>query len=177
MILLIGQVASDQRDREAFQEVDYRQMFGPGTVGFAKWVGEMQSADRVPEYVAHAFRAAMQGRPDPSCSSARGHAAQATAAPVIAARGARGRGAGPAGSRGFAPLLRGGAAVRDRRRQRLDAGGVRGACEHFAEGWQLPVGCAFRFQDLFDNRHPNYAGDFGTGTEPALGERLAEPIS
>ena len=41
MILFIGQVASDQRDREAFQEVDYRQMFGPGTLGFAKWVGEI----------------------------------------------------------------------------------------------------------------------------------------
>src|SRR3954447_8728226 len=50
LVLFIGQVASDQRDREAFQEVDYRQMFGPGTLGFAKWVAEIESADRVPEY-------------------------------------------------------------------------------------------------------------------------------
>src|SRR5471030_1890938 len=65
LILLVGQVASDQRDREAFQEIDYRQMFGPGTLGLAKWVGEIQAADRLPEYVARAFRTAMQGRPGP----------------------------------------------------------------------------------------------------------------
>mgnify|MGYP000573636117 CR=1 FL=1 len=65
MILFIGQVASDQRDREAFQEVDYRQMFGPGTLGLAKWVGEVHSADRLPEYVARAFHTATQGRPGP----------------------------------------------------------------------------------------------------------------
>src|SRR5664279_985377 len=65
MILFIGQVASSQRDREAFQEVDYRQMLGPGTLGFAKWVGEVHDPDRLPEYVARAFRTAMQGRPGP----------------------------------------------------------------------------------------------------------------
>ena len=65
MILFIGQVASSQRDREAFQEVDYRQMFGPGTLGFAKWVGEVHDPDRLPEYVARAFHVAMQGRPGP----------------------------------------------------------------------------------------------------------------
>ncbi|MES3015424.1 MAG: thiamine pyrophosphate-binding protein, partial [Pseudomonadota bacterium] len=65
MILFIGQVASDQRDREAFQELDYRQMFGPGTLGFAKWVGEVHDAARLPEYIARAFRVAMQGRPGP----------------------------------------------------------------------------------------------------------------
>src|SRR3989441_12990194 len=65
MILFIGQVASDQRDREAFQEVDYRQMFGPGTLGFAKWVAEVHDPHRLPEYVARAFHTAMQGRPGP----------------------------------------------------------------------------------------------------------------
>jgi len=65
LVLFIGQVASDQRDREAFQEVDYRQMFGPGTLGFAKWVAQIDSPDRVPEYVARAFRTALQGRPGP----------------------------------------------------------------------------------------------------------------
>ena len=64
MILFVGQVASDQRDREAFQELDYRHLFGPGTLGMAKWVGEIHSADRVPEYVARAFHTALQGRPD-----------------------------------------------------------------------------------------------------------------
>ena len=65
MILFIGQVASDQRDREAFQEVDYRQMFGPGTLGMAKWVGEVQDPRRLPEYIGRAFHTAMQGRPGP----------------------------------------------------------------------------------------------------------------
>ena len=65
LILFIGQVASDQRDREAFQELDYRQMFGPGTLGLAKWVGEVHSADRLPEYIARAFHTALQGRPGP----------------------------------------------------------------------------------------------------------------
>ena len=65
LILFVGQVASDQRDREAFQELDYRQMFGPGTLGLAKWVGEVHDADRLPEYVARAFHTAMQGRPGP----------------------------------------------------------------------------------------------------------------
>jgi acetolactate synthase I/II/III large subunit len=65
MVLFIGQVASDQRDREAFQEIDYRQMFSPGTLGLAKWVAEVQSADRLPEYLARAFHTAMQGRPGP----------------------------------------------------------------------------------------------------------------
>ena len=65
MVLFVGQVATDQRDREAFQELDYRQVFGPGTLGMAKWVGEVQHADRLPEYVARAFHTAMQGRPGP----------------------------------------------------------------------------------------------------------------
>src|SRR5207253_10186116 len=65
MILFIGQVASDQRDREAFQEVDYRQMFGPGTLGFAKWVAEVHDPHRLPEYISRAFHTALQGRPGP----------------------------------------------------------------------------------------------------------------
>src|SRR6185436_9329935 len=65
LILLVGQVASDQRDREAFQELDYRQVFGPGTLGMAKWVAEIHDANRLPEYIARAFHVAMQGRPGP----------------------------------------------------------------------------------------------------------------
>ena len=61
MVLFVGQVASDQRDREAFQEVDYRQMFGP----LAKWVAEIDRTDRIPEYISHAFHVAVSGRPGP----------------------------------------------------------------------------------------------------------------
>src|SRR3954469_13419348 len=61
MILFIGQVARGMREREAFQEVDYRQLFG----GMAKWVVEIDDAARIPELIARAFRIAMQGRPGP----------------------------------------------------------------------------------------------------------------
>ena len=61
LILLVGQVASDQRDREAFQEIEYRKMFEP----LAKWVAEIDRADRIPEYIARAFSVACSGRPGP----------------------------------------------------------------------------------------------------------------
>src|SRR5437764_13245586 len=54
MILFVGDVASDQRDREAFQEVDYESFFGPSTKGMAKRVERIDDADRIPEYVARA---------------------------------------------------------------------------------------------------------------------------
>ena len=71
LILLVGQVASDQEEREAFQEVDYRRMFGP----MAKWVAQIDRADRIPEYVARAFATACSGRPGTGrARAARGHA-------------------------------------------------------------------------------------------------------
>ncbi|NDP42064.1 MAG: thiamine pyrophosphate-binding protein, partial [Aromatoleum sp.] len=61
MIVFVGQVGGDFVDREAFQEVDYRRMYG----GVAKWAAQIDRADRIPEYVAHAYRIAMSGRPGP----------------------------------------------------------------------------------------------------------------
>jgi acetolactate synthase-1/2/3 large subunit len=175
MILFVGQVASDQRDREAFQELDYRQVFGPGTLGLAKWVGEVHEPDRLPEYVARAFHTAMQGRPGPVVLVLpEDMLAAPTAAPVLPR---------------VEPVLAWPApgALREVRTLLLAAqrpfvivggsGWDANACEalqRFAEGWKLPVGCAFRFQDLFDNRHPNYAGDVGIGINPALAKRIAE---
>ena len=175
MILFIGQVAGDQRDREAFQEVDYRQMFGPGTMGMAKWVGEVHDPDRLPEYVARAFHTAMQGRPGPVVLVLpEDMLTRPTTAPVLPR---------------IEPVLAWPApgALRDVRRLLLAAqrplvivggsGWDATACEalqRFAEGWNLPVGCAFRFQDLFDNRHANYAGDVGIGINPALASRVAD---
>jgi acetolactate synthase-1/2/3 large subunit len=175
LVLFIGQVASDQRDREAFQEVDYRQMFGPGTLGMAKWVAEVEDADRLPEYVSRAFHVAMQGRPGPvvlvlpedmlttpttAPVLARAEPAQAwpTPASLAAARAML-----SAAERPF--VIVGGSG--------WDAAACL-ALEQFAEAWQLPVGCAFRFQDLFDNRHPNYAGDVGIGINPRLAERVRD---
>ena len=175
MILFIGQVASDQRDREAFQELDYRQMFGPGTLGFAKWVGEVHDPARLPEYVARAFRTAMQGRPGPvvlvlpedMLSSLTDAAVLPRVEPALAWPA-------PGALRDLRTLLLaarqpfvivGGSG--------WDAGAV-AAMQRFAEAWQLPVGCAFRFQDLFDNAHPNYAGDVGIGINPKLAARIKE---
>src|SRR5688572_32280946 len=61
MILFVGQVGNDFVEREAFQEIDYRRMYGP----MAKWVAQIDRADRVPEYVSRAFHTAVSGRPGP----------------------------------------------------------------------------------------------------------------
>ena len=61
LILFIGQVGNDVVEREAFQEIDYRRMFGQ----MAKWVAQIDRADRVPEYISHAFHTAVSGRPGP----------------------------------------------------------------------------------------------------------------
>ncbi|MDR7331830.1 thiamine pyrophosphate-binding protein [Roseateles asaccharophilus] len=175
MILFIGQVASDQRDREAFQEVDYRQMFGPGTLGMAKWVGEVLEAERLPEYVARAFHTAMQGRPGPVVLVLpEDMLTKPISAPVIT----------PARPAEAAPTPAALAELRERlsaaSKPLVIAGGggwtteATAALQHFAEAWQLPVGCAFRFQDLFDNAHPNYAGDVGIGINPKLAARVKE---
>jgi acetolactate synthase I/II/III large subunit len=175
MILFIGQVARGQRDREAFQEVDYRQMFGPGTLGFAKWVGEVDAADRLPEYVARAYHVAMQGRPGPVVLALpEDMLATATAAPVLPRIEPALAAPAPEALARLRELLAAAA------RPFVIAGGsgwTAASCdalERFAERWQLPVGCAFRFQDTFDNRHPNYAGDVGIGINPKLAARIRE---
>ncbi len=175
MVLFIGQVASHQRDREAFQEVDYRQMFGPGTLGFAKWVGEIHDADRLPEYVARAFHVALQGRAGPVVLALPEDMLRApTRAPVLP-RIEPALAAPPAAAMaGLGELL----AAAERPFVIVGGSGwtapACAALERFAERWQLPVGCAFRFQDVFDNRHPNYAGDVGIGINPRLAARIGD---
>lgn len=171
MVLFIGQVASDQRDREAFQEVDYRAMFGP----LAKWVGEIDRADRIPEYVSHAFHVAQTGRPGPVILALpedmlSGPAVgQAVAAATL-----------PSGQAGEADI----AAVVDRlaqaKRPLVIVGGASWSAEaaaamgEFAATMGLPVGASFRCQDFLDNRHPNYVGDVGIGINPALAGRVRD---
>ncbi len=175
MILFVGQVASDQRDREAFQELDYRQMFGPGTLGMAKWVGEVQDADRLPEYVARAFHTAMQGRPGPVVVVLpEDMLTQATAAPVLP----RVEPAHAWPAPGALVQLR--SMLMQSTRPLLIAGGsgwdaeACRALHRFAENWDLPVANGFRFQDTFDNRHPLYAGDVGIGINPKLAAHVRE---
>ncbi len=175
MVLLVGQVASDQRDREAFQEVDYRQMFGPGTLGMAKWAAQIDSADRVPEYVARAFHTALQGRPGPVVLALpEDMLVTPTQAAVLPRAEAAAAWPAPGPLRDLRRLLLAA------RRPLVIAGGsgwdaeACSALQRFAENWQLPVGCGFRFQDTFDNRHPLYAGDVGIGLNPKLAARVRE---
>ena len=175
MVLFIGQVASDQRDREAFQEVDYRHMFGPGTLGMAKWVAEIESADRLPEYVARAFHTALQGRPGPVVLVLpEDMLTTPTAAPVLPRVEPALAWPAPGALRDLRAMLMraerpfmivGGSGWSDESVQAL---------QRFAENWSLPVGCGFRFQDTFDNRHPLYAGDVGIGINPRLAQRIGE---
>ncbi|MEO5697853.1 MAG: thiamine pyrophosphate-binding protein, partial [Burkholderiaceae bacterium] len=175
MVLFVGQVASDQRDREAFQELDYRQVFGPGTLGFAKWVGEVHDPARLPEYVSRAFHTAMQGRPGPVVLVLpEDMLSTLTDAPVLPRAEPALAWPAPAALQDLRTLLL--AAQRPfviAGGSGWDAAAVE-ALQRFAQRWDLPVGCAFRFQDLFDNRHANYAGDVGIGINPRLATRIAE---
>jgi acetolactate synthase-1/2/3 large subunit len=175
LILFVGQVASDQRDREAFQELDYRRMFGPGTLGLAKWVGEVQDADRLPEYIARAFHTALQGRPGPVVLVLpEDMLTELTAAPVLPRVEPAQAWPAPGALRDLRAMLLAA------QRPMLIAGGsgwdaeAARALQRFAENWQIPVGCGFRFQDTFDNRHPLYAGDVGIGLSPKLAQRVKD---
>ncbi|MBK9607818.1 MAG: thiamine pyrophosphate-binding protein [Betaproteobacteria bacterium] len=171
MVLLIGQVGGDFVDREAFQEIDYRQMFRP----IAKWVAQIDRAERIPEYVSHAFHVAMSGRPGPVVLAlpedmltqeatvadlAHYQTVQAAPAPADIARFA-----GLLAAANAPVVVLGGSGWDQAARANIRA---------FAEAWQLPVGCAFRFQDLFDNTHPQYVGDVGIGINPKLAARIRD---
>ena len=171
MILFVGDVGERFRDREAFQEVDFRAMFGP----LAKWAARIDHVDRIPEYVARAYQVATSGRRGPVVLALpedmlTRETNAADAKPYVPAE--------PHPGREDMEKLRARLAAAERPLAVL--GGVpwsRGACadfQRFAEANALPVACAFRFQDLFDNRHANYAGDVGIGINPALAKRVRE---
>jgi acetolactate synthase-1/2/3 large subunit len=169
MILFIGQVGSDFAEREAFQEIDYRRMFGQTS----KWVAQIDRADRIPEYVAHAFQVATGGRPGP----------------VVLAlpEDMLGSVATVADARPYQPVQASPAVEQIAHLRELLAAAARplvmlggsgwdtAACDalrRFAEANRLPVACEFRCQDLFDNRHPHYIGDVGIGINPRLADRI-----
>jgi len=175
MVLFVGDVGSDFRDREAFQEVDYGAFFGPSTKGFAKRVERIDDADRIPEYIARAFATAMNGRPGPvvlvlpedmlrTMTSARPLPRVEAVQPW----------SDPGALRTLRQLL-----MKAERPFVIAGGGgwtpqAAQALQRFAENWRLPVGNAFRFQDTFDNHHPLYAGDVGIAINPRLAARVKE---
>jgi acetolactate synthase I/II/III large subunit len=175
MVLFVGDVASDARDREAFQEVDYNAFFGPSTKGMAKRVERIDDPRRIPEYIARAFATAMNGRPGPVVLVLPEDMLTQTvdAAPLPRVEPVQAW-ADPGALRELRTLLLAA------QRPLLIAGGggwtpqSAAALQRFAENWQLPVANAFRFQDCFDNHHPQYAGDVGLGINPALARRVRE---
>ena len=181
MVLFVGDVASDTRDREAFQEVDYLSFFGPSTKGFAKRVERIDDARRIPEYVARAFATALNGRPGPVVlvlpedmltQAVIAHpttGAMPQAMPRVAAVEAW---SDPGSLRTLREML-----LKAERPFLIAGGGgwtvqAAQALQRFAENWKLPVGNAFRYQDTFDNHHPLYAGDVGIGINPKLAARI-----
>lgn len=175
MILFVGDVGSDFRNREAFQELDYSSFFGPSTGGMAKRVERIDDPERIPEYVARAFATAMNGRPGPVVlvlpEDMLTKTVKAQALPRVDAVQAW---SDPGSLRTLRELL-----LASRKPFVIAGGGgwtpqAAQALERFSENWKLPVGNAFRFQDTFDNHHPNYAGDVGIGLNPKLAQRIKE---
>ncbi|KQP17063.1 thiamine pyrophosphate-binding protein [Pseudorhodoferax sp. Leaf265] len=175
MVLFVGDVASDSRDREVFQEVDYQSFFGPSTKGFAKRVERIDDARRIPEYVARAFATAMNGRPGPVVLALPEDmlVQEVDVAPLPRVEAVQAW-SDPGALRTLREMLLAA------RKPLVIAGGsgwtpqAAQALQRFAENWRLPVGNAFRFQDTFDNWHPQYAGDIGIGLNPKLAQRVRD---
>ncbi len=175
MVLFVGDVASDMRDREAFQEVDYEVFFGPSTKGFAKRVERIDDARRIPEYVARAFATAMNGRPGPVVLVLPEDmlVQEVDVAPLPGVDAVQAW-SDPGALRTLREMLLAA------QRPLVVAGGggwtpqAAQALQRFAENWKLPVCNAFRFQDTFDNFHPQYAGDMGIAPNPKLVQRVQE---
>ncbi|OYX14325.1 MAG: thiamine pyrophosphate-binding protein [Rhizobiales bacterium 32-66-8] len=165
LILFVGQVERGMKQREAFQELDYKAVFGT----IAKWVVEIEDAARIPELVSRAFRIAMQGRPGPVVIALPEDVlldlADVPDAPhVLPAEPFP----DPAGMTRLDDLLRGA------ERPLMILGGTRwtetakAQIAAFAEAHALPVATSFRRSDRFSSDHPCYVGDVGISPDPAL---------
>ncbi|MBG0509835.1 thiamine pyrophosphate-binding protein [Agrobacterium sp. MOPV5] len=171
MILFIGQVQREAREREAFQEVEYRRAF----TEFAKWVGEIDDARRIPEFVTRAFAVATSGRPGPVVLTLpEDMLVEEVEAPKAKPYTPVEAHPGPSQMAAFAKMLG------EAKRPVFIIGGTRWSEESvagfkaFAENNKLPVGCSFRRQMLFDHLSPSYAGDVGIGINPALAKEIKE---
>ena len=171
MILFIGQVGRSMVDREAFQEIDYRRMYGQ----LAKWVAQIDDASRIPEYLSRAYYTATSGRPGPVVLAlpedmlrdrvevrdyqpyqrVEAHPGAQDMAALADKLSAAERPLVITGGGGWTEQ-----AVRD--------------LQNFAEAWDLPISVSFRCADRMDNRHANYAGDVGIGINPALAQRVKD---
>jgi acetolactate synthase-1/2/3 large subunit len=175
LVLFVGDVGSDCRDREAFQEVDYNSFFGPNTKGMAKRVERIDDPKRIPEYVSRAFATAMNGRPGPVVvvlpEDMLTRPVQASPLPRLEAVEAW---SDPGSLRTLREML-----LQSTKPLVIAGGGgwtpqAAQALQRFAENWKLPVANAFRFQDTFDNHHPQYVGDVGIAPAPKLAQHIQD---
>ena len=171
MILFIGQIARGFREREAFQEVDYKAFYG----SIAKWVVEIDDAARIPELVTRAFAVATSGRPGPVVISLpEDMLIDEVDAPTPQAYS-------PVETRPGEPEIEALQALLEKaERPFVILGGTRWSeqavklmCASLAR-WSLPVGCSFRRQALCDQLHSSYAGDVGIGVDPKLGKYIKQ---
>ncbi len=174
MVLLVGDVERATRDREAFQEVNYLSFFDSMT----KRVERVDDANRIPEYIARAFATAMNGRPGPVVlvlpEDMQIEQVDTQRYPALPRVAATRPGVDRAALKQFETMLLAST------RPFVLVGGAGWsatsalALQAFAEKFHVPVGNAFRFQDTFDNHHPNYAGDVGIGINPKLAAHIRE---
>ena len=171
MILFIGQVARDQTDREAFQEIDYRRMFGQ----MAKWVVQVDDANRLPELINQAFQRAINGRPGPVVVAL----PEDMLTDVVHVLDAR-----PAQkimpSISNDDLAKVQCLIKDAQKPLVILGGggwdsiAVNDIKQFIETQNLPVAASFRCQDLVDNTLPQYIGNLGLAAGPALQKAVKE---
>ncbi|WP_454727230.1 MULTISPECIES: thiamine pyrophosphate-binding protein [Cupriavidus] len=171
LILFVGQAARGHRGREAWQEIEFRHMFGH----IAKWVEEIDSAERIPELVSRAYHVATSGRPGPVVLALPEDMLEDIAS-VIDCPAAKIAHASPQDD----AMARMEALLTNAQRPLMVLGGggwTEQACAEiasFSEKFSLPVACAFRRQSLFDNRSPRYAGEAGLGMNPGLARRISD---
>jgi len=171
MLVLVGQVSRHQIDREAFQELDFRKMFAP----LAKWVAQIEMAERIPELINQGFQVATSGRPGPVVLALPEDMLRDRRAAVVVGpyRPVRSH----PGAEDLAEMRR---LLSGAERPMVLVGGsgwTDEACRDiadFAQANHLPVCCSFRRQDIVDNRLPCFVGDLGTGASPALVARFKE---
>lgn len=161
MICFVGQVGTDMKGREAFQEIDYRAVFGT----MAKWAVEIDHVDRIPEILSRAWTMATTGRPGPVVVALPEDmlSAPTTVAPLTGPI----RMAEPAPD--AAALTEARAMLAGAERPLIMVGGCnwttagKAAMQAFSEASNIPVVAAFRYQDMFDNHSPVYSGEAGVG--------------
>ncbi len=171
MVLFVGQIDNSHTDRETFQEVDYRAMFG----GLAKWVAQVDQIERLPEYIARAFHIAKSGRPGPvvlalpenmlsGMADVPDFVGRIDATPKLS-------------TQSFEPIVH---KLRTAKKPMIIIGGphwsgaASAALMNVAAKLNIPIAAGFRRQDYLDNRIAQYAGDLNVGINPRLAKRVKE---